>query len=312
MIKNYAVVEGSLVEINTGDSIINIYVNPDEAERKHLITEHGITEHGIESSLDPHELGRIEFMAGHTALILKTPKSYCSEDDFLFKVKSFGLFAFSDRLILLLADDFPILESRYFKNITSIQDAILRLVQQSIGHFEAHLKAINVCNDSLEKDINTSVTNSQLLNMFKLEKSLVFYLNAISSNSHVIEKMKANPAKFFFSPANLELLDDLAIENVQCYKMAEIYSQVISGLMDARASLISNNLNFMMKNLNALVISVAVPSFLAGVGGMSEFSGMIGFEHWKYGYLIFILIMIFLGFGTFYLIKKAENFWKNY
>ncbi len=245
-------------------------------------------------------------------MILKTPKSYCSEDDFLFKVKSFGLFAFSDRLILLLADDFPILESRYFMNIVSIQDAILRLVQQSIGHFEAHLKVINMCSDSLEKDINTSVTNSQLINMFKLEKSLVFYLNAISSNSHVIEKMKANSAKYFFSPANLELLDDLAIENVQCYKMAEIYSQVISGLMDARASLISNNLNFMMKNLNALVISVAVPSFFAGVGGMSEFSEMIGFEHWKYGYLIFILIMIFLGFGTFYIIKKTENFWKNF
>jgi magnesium transporter len=168
-----------------------------------------------------------------------------------------------------------------------------------------------MCSDELEDEINTSVTNQQLLSMFKLEKSLVFYLNAISSNSHVIEKLKINSVKFAFSQPNLELLDDLAIENVQCYKMAEIYSQVIASLMDARASVISNNLNFMMKNLNALVIAVAVPSFFAAVGGMSEFSSIIGANNWKYGYLIFVFVMILIGTGTFFVIKKTENIWKN-
>ncbi len=311
MIKKYSVVDGRLAEALEQPALISIYVDPDETEKKYLIEEKKINEHTIQSSLDPHELGRIEFTPDHATLILKTPKSYVSEDDFLFKVKSFGLFIFSDHLILLLADDFPIFESEYFKNTSNIQDALLKLINQSIGHFESHLKVINMVNDELEHEINTSVTNQQLLNMFKLEKSLVFYLNAISSNSHVIDKIKVNAAKFNFTPAHLELLDDLAIENVQCYKMAEIYSQVISGLMDARASLISNNLNFMMKNLNALVIAVAVPSFFAGVGGMSEFMVIFGAKNTTLSYALFVLSMIFIGAGTFYIIKKTEKFWQD-
>lgn len=312
MIKKYAVAEGKLIEAVNQPALISIYVDPDEKEKTYLISEKGINEHTIQSSLDQHELGRIEFASDHITMILKTPKSYSSDDDFLFKVKSIGVFIFSDHLILLLADDFPILESEYFRNIVNIQDAILKLINQSIGHFEAHLKVINMVNDQLEHEINTSVTNQQLLNMFKLEKSLVFYLNAISSNSHVVDKIKLNAAKFNFSPSHLELLDDLVIENVQCYKMAEIYSQVISGLMDARASLISNNLNFMMKNLNALVIAVAVPSFFAGVGGMSEFMTIFGAKNTTLSYTLFVLGMIMTGVLTFVLIKKTEKFWKDF
>ena len=108
----------------------------------------------------------------------------------------------------------------------------------------------------------------------------------------------------------MEYLDDLAIENSQCLEMAQVYSQVISGLMDARASLISNNLNVMMKNLNALVIAVAIPSFFAGVGGMSEFSAMIGFQNWKIAYPFFVLVMLIIGIATFFIIKKLEKYWK--
>jgi magnesium transporter len=147
--------------------------------------------------------------------------------------------------------------------------------------------------------------------MFTLEKSLVFYLDAISSNGRVIDKIKANAAKLRLSSVNIEFLDDLYIENGQCLGMAQNYSQVISSLMDARASIISNNLNFMMKNLNALVIAVAVPSFFAGVGGMSEFSNMIGFGHWKLGYPLFVCAMVMVGVATFFLIRVTERFWKK-
>jgi magnesium transporter len=190
-----------------------------------------------------------------------------------------------------------------------MKDVILRLVYESIMHFEGHLKAISMVSDELEHGISTSVTNQQLLNMFTLEKSLVFYINAIRSNGHLIEKMKVNAAKLSFSTAHAEFLDDLSIENTQCFEMAEIHSQVLSSLMDARASVISNNLNVMMKNLSALVIAVAVPSFFAGVGGMSEFSGMIGFQNWRVGYLIFVAAMVSIGLTTFVVIKKLERYW---
>ena len=312
MIKRYSIVKREVVQIQNDPIQIQVFINPDEGEMKVLAEQYKIHEHSINSSMDPQELGRIEFTKEHIAMILKTPKSYSSEDDFIFKIKSFGLFVFKDMLIVLLAEDFPLFETNNFNKVGNLKDVILKLIFQSISHFEGHLKVINMCSDDIEKDLNTSMTNQQLLNMFKIEKSLVFYLNAINTNGRVIDKVKANIEKFGFNSAQEEFLDDLAIENTQCYKTAEIYSQVLSGLMDARASVISNNLNYMMKNLNALVISVAIPSFFAAVGGMSEFSSMIGFGNWKYGYAIFLICMILIGIITFVIIKKTENLWKKF
>ena len=218
---------------------------------------------------------------------------------------------FKDKLILVLTEDIPLFDGRQFSKIDSLQVLILKLIYRCTYHFEQHIKVISLMSDELEQEINKSVSNRQLLNMFTLEKSLVFYLDAISSNRRVIDKLKLNSPKLAFTTANTEFLDDLAIENAQCQEMAQVYSQVLSGLMDARASVISNDLNVMMKNLNALVIAVSVPSFFAGVGGMSEFSGMIGFSHWKLGYPIFLLSMMLLGVGTFFIIKKVEKFWKD-
>jgi magnesium transporter len=253
----------------------------------------------------------MEFEPEHVALIVKRPRRYSAKDNFLFKVESVGLFLFAGTLIVILSEEIPIFDGKQFSKVCSLQDLILRIIYRSTYHFEEHIKVISMMSDELEKEINKSASNRQLLHMFTLEKSLVFYLDAISSDRRVIEKIKANAAKFSFSTAALEFLDDLAIENAQCYEMAQVYSQVLSSLMDARASVISNNLNVMMKNLNALVIAIAVPSFFAGVGGMSEFSGMIGFKNWKLGYPIFILVMIGLSVLTFFTIKKIEKLWKE-
>jgi len=155
------------------------------------------------------------------------------------------------------------------------------------------------------------MSNRQLLSMFTLEKSLVFYLDAISSNGRVIEKLKVNAVRLGLSTNSIEFLDDLSIESAQCFEMAQNYSQVLASLMDARASIISNNLNVMMKNLNAMVIAIAIPSFFAGVGGMSEFSSLIGANHLKIGYPIFILVMLILAVTTFFTIKLLERFWKT-
>jgi magnesium transporter len=310
MLKRYTIDCGKIVEI-PDDGMIHLYINPDEAEKKYLIDKLQIDEHTLTSALDPNELGRIEFDVAHVALIIKRPKRYRAEDNFLFKVESVGLFMFKEQLIMVINEEFPVFEGRQVTKVADIKDLVLKIIHRSTFHFEEHLKVISMCSDELETSINTSVGNKQLLSMFTLEKSLVFYLNAIGSNGRVIDKIKATAPKMGLSKENIEYLDDLAIENAQCNEMANIYSQVISGLMDARASVISNNLNVMMKNLNALVIAVAVPSFFAGVGGMSEFSGMIGFKNWWFAYPIFILTMVLMGIATFFTIKKVETFWKD-
>ncbi len=312
MLKYYSIESGKIVETHD-ESNIHLYVNPSDIERKYLTEKLQIDEHTLLSALDPNELGRIEFDTGHYAIIIKRPRRYSAADNFLFKVESIGLFMFKDKLVLIINEEVPVFDGRQVAKITDIKDLMLKIIHRSTFHFEEHLKVISMCSDELETDINKSIGNRQLLNMFTLEKSLVFYLNAIGSNGRVIDKIKTCTGKMGLSQEHIEYLDDLAIENAQCNEMATIYSQVISGLMDARASVISNNLNMMMKNLNALVIAVSVPSFFAGVGGMSEFSSMIGGSaNMKFGYPIFFLVMVIIGFITFVAIRKIEGFWKEH
>lgn len=312
MLKRFSFCEGKIVDTSDTNCPILVYINPDETERVYLVESLKIDEHTMHSSLDSNELARMEVEPDHLALIIKEPKRYTGKDSFLFNVESIGMFMFTDRLIVLLAEDTPLFSGRQFAKVNSVQDVVLKLIYMSTAHFQGHIKAISMCSDELEEQINVSINNRQLLNMFTLEKSLVFYLEGISSNGRVIERLKTSASRLGFSLTHQEFLDDIAIENAQSYEMAQIYSQVISSLMDARASIISNNLNVMMKNLNAIVIAVAVPSFIAGVLGMSEFSSMVGGfdKSWKIWYPIFVISMIGLGILTYFAIRKIEKTWK--
>lgn len=309
MIRRYTFNAERVVETTDETAPILVYMNPCEEERRFLTGTLKLDEHTLQSSLDPHEVARIEYEPEHVAMIIKLPRHYSAADNFLFRVMSLGLFMFENRLVVVTAEDMPVFDGRKLIRITSIRDLVLRLIYQSTFHFEEHIKVISQCSEEIERGINISINNRQLLNMFTLEKSLVFYLEAIASNRRIISKIKAMAPRLNLTTAQTEFLDDIAIENEQSYDMAQIYSQVISGLMDARASVISNNLNILMKNLNALVIAISIPTFITGIGGMSEFTEAIGLSNRLVGYSVFMLAMLLLGWGIFVLIRKSELFW---
>lgn len=269
MLKNYVLRDNRLVENGEGDCPVSVYACPDEKEKKHLIEDLKLDEHNVNSSLDPNELSRVEFDEGHSVIIVKRPKRYSSEDNFIFKISSVGLFVFQDRLIVILAEDVPIFDAREFQRVSSVQEIILKIIRRCTTHFEQHLGVLQAISDELEEKINASMENKSLQNMFSLEKSLVYYLKAISSNARVIEKMKLNAPKLGLTPENVEYLDDLAIENSQCYEQANTYSQVLSNMMDAWASIVSNNLNILIKKLTFITISIMVPTLVVSIFSMN-------------------------------------------
>ncbi len=308
MLQTYSVVNERIAKGSEGFPQIEVYINPDESERSHLINDYGVDEHTLLSSTDPDETPRIEFEDNHIALILKYPKNYSAEDNFLFKVKSMGIFLFQqDRLVIVVDDTVPLFTGRLAANVKVAQDALLKTLLQTIRHFETHLRVINMCSDEIEHEIYRSCSNKNLLNMFTLEKGLVYYVNALNGNRRVIERMRMSTQKFGFNEENIELLDDLAIENRQFLDQAEVYSQVLSGMMDARASIINNKLNVMMKNMNAIVIAISVPTFITGVGGMSEFTSMVSGVKWYVAYPIFVGCMIILALFIYWLVSRADN-----
>ena len=269
MLKQLRIVDGKLVEAGNGDAIVHVYISPDEAERRYLIDQLKIDEHTLNSSLDPDEMSRLEFEPEHIAMIFKRPKNYCATDAFLFKVASTGVFAFKDRVVIVVSEDAPLFEGKPFVKVRSIHDVLLRLIHRAITHFLEHIRGINAISNELEQQINTAMENKYLLNLFTLEKSLVYYLNAIHTNGVLIEKLKLNAAKIGFTQENVELLDDVLIENNQCRGQAEIYSQVLSSLMDARASIISNNLNIRIKALTILTIAIMMPTLVVSIFSMN-------------------------------------------
>ena len=308
MLQSYSVINGRIAKGAEGFPQIEVYILPDETERNHLINDYGVDEHTLLSSTDPDETPRIEFEDNHTAVILKYPKNYSAEDNFLFKVKSMGIFIFPpERIVIVLDDSVPLFTGRLASNVKAAQDVLLKTLLQTIRHYETHLRVINMCSDEIEHEINKSCGNKNLLNMFTLEKGLVYYVNALNGNRRVIERMKVNAQKFGFTEENIELLDDLAIENRQFLDQAEVYSQVLSGLMDARASIINNNLNVMMKNMNAIVIAISVPTFFTGVFGMSEFTAFLTGSKWFVGYPLFVFAMLLLALFIYWLITRSDR-----
>lgn len=307
MIKRYKIEGHQIKPVEAETPQIWVVVSPNDDEKKWLVENFNLDEHNFASAFDPEEPARMEFEPDHLALIFKRPKNYSSKDHFMFKVTSMGLFLFKDKLILALSEDINMFSGKYFKQVTGIREVFLKLIYNSIFHFMEHLKVINMIADEIESKITHSMENRHLLNLFTLEKSLVYYLNAINANSYVIDRLKHNTEKMELTQKSVEFLDDIIIENNQCYRQAEIYSNIFSSLVGARASIVANNLNILMKNLNAIVIAVAVPSFFAGVGGMSELKSIIGVGHTGLAYAIFMAAMLLVGSSTFILIKRLEK-----
>ena len=270
MMKGYQLSECKITNgETTRDCQIQVFINPDPEEKRYLIDELKVDEHTLNSALDPDEISRVEFEPNHLALIFKMPKSYSGNDQLLFRVASTGAFLFEDRLIIVVSEEVSLFEGKQFMKVSSLRSLFLKILNRSAYHFMEHLKIINMLTDEIEDKINESMENKYLINLFTLEKSLVYYLNAINSNTVVIEKIKNSSSKIGFVIEETEFLDDILVENNQCFRQAEIYSNILAGLMDARVSIVSNNLNILMKTLTLITIGIMIPTLVVSIFSMN-------------------------------------------
>ncbi len=309
MVRKFLVEHGLLVEEKTGEAPVNVYVSPDEAERRYLIDVEKLDEHTLLSSLDPDELSRLEFEPEHVAMILKRPCNQTitggANAHLEFKVASVGLFLFNERLIVVQSQDMPIYPgSRPVNRDFSLREVLLRILYRTISHFLEHLRAINMMVDAIEMEINQSSENRHLISLFALEKSLVYYVNAINSNDALLQKMRNNGAKVGFSQDELDVLDDIIIENNQCGKQAEIYTNILAGMMDARASIVSNNLNVLMKTLTMITICLQVPTMVVSIFSMNVNLPISANNNWAFWFVMSLSVLALLGFMALWRWRK--------
>lgn len=251
---------------------INI-ANPTPIEIQKLSEDFGLPTDLITDILDQDERPRVEFDDDWTLIILRVPVEN-KNNGVPFHTVPLGIFiAESFTLTLCLQDNevLPLGQPSPFRDqyqqITDSINFILRLFLRSGNLYMRYLKQINNMTSMIEQDLEKSIKNKELNKLLKMEKCLVYFITSIKANEIVLAKLR-NSRKIT-TEINEDLLEDAFIENKQALEMAQIYSDIQSGMMDAFASVISNNLNDVMKQLTLISIILMIPTLIASFFGMN-------------------------------------------
>jgi magnesium transporter len=181
---------------------------------------------------------------------------------------------------------------------------VLRLLLLTANTYLTYLHDINKTVDILEDQLTLSMKNIHVLELLKYQKSLVFFTTALKSNELMLERLQRTQLFQMFEE-DKDLLDDVIIENQQAMEMTSIYSNILSSMMDAFASIISNNLNVVMKFLASITIVLSIPAILTGYFGMNV---ALPFEENPYAYLIIIGIGLAISALVVFIFIKRDWF----
>lgn len=179
---------------------------------------------------------------------------------------------------------------------------VLKVFEKVVQNFMDHLKEINQRRNVLEQKLYKSSRNEYLLQLMRIQKSLVYFVTAIRSNELLF--MKLERTNFLnLNDDEREFLEDLIVDNSQALEMANIYTNILSSTLDAFASIIANNQNEVLKRLSVITIVLTFPVLVASLFGMNVPSG---FENSRYAFYIVALISFGISviIGWFFLRKK--------
>jgi magnesium transporter len=288
---------------------VNMYA-PTEAEINRVAQDADVSVDLIKDALDDEERPRIEREDGQVYIIVDYP--YITHDDTGFPIYEtipIGIVLTDDCLITVSLKDSPIMED-FRKN--RIKDFFtfkktrfaLQILFAISSYYLRYLKQINKKTNEIEREVHQSLKNKELYAFLALEKSLVYFTTSLKSNKVVLDKiLRFNYLKMY--EEDKDLLEDVIIEKTQAIEMAETYRSILSGMMNAFASIISNNLNIVMKFLTSITIILSFPTMVASFYGMNV---DIPFQHAHHSYLAPLVISGFLTTLTAFIFWKKKYF----
>ncbi|MFN4216522.1 MAG: magnesium transporter CorA family protein [Brevinematales bacterium] len=304
MIERFCIQSSSLCPSPEGN--IYYYYNVDSEEKEFIQKTFDIDEHSLASALDVDEVARFEFEESDYTIIWKSPTPLILADISSLNIMSIGFFVRKEKLIIISNKKLPNLPTKSPLHLETLTDVIFFFQFHIIRNFTEHLKIIKLMSREIQEKINTSMQNEYLLQMFHLSEILIFYLEALNGNQKSLTKFQ-NYLFVKAIPSNEDFLGDLLIETEQAAKQAEIYSEVFASLMDARASIINNNMNVLIKNLTIINIIFLPLNLIAGIGGMSEYSALTQGIPWPISYGLFCLAMVVIGWLTYRFVTRLEE-----
>jgi magnesium transporter len=312
MILSYRIESARLVQSSENEADVLVYCQPTDAEKESLQKKFDLDPFDVEAVYDSDEVPRVENMQdGGLFMIWKRPDNISRSDTIQFEVSSLGILIQNSKVAFIVPRDELPITGREFKQIDSGWDCVLRVLLHTVHHYQGHLKAIKMMSQELQAKIVKSMENKYLLQMFALGESLIYYHNALETNLAVLSKLHTAAGKLKLSAEQIEFLEDVIIENQQASKQAGIYSTVLSGLMDARGTIVNNNMNVLLKNLTLINVVFLPLNIIASMGGMSEFSAMTRHINPWISYGLFSVAMIFLGWIIWWWLMRVLDHLQN-
>jgi magnesium transporter len=255
-----------------GDSWVRLTA-PTESELLHVAETCRLPLHFLKAALDEEERPRIDAEDGVVLIVLDVPMITDNEGIRTLTTIPLGIII-ADTLVVTVGniqspilDDFIAGKVRHFHTAKKTR-FIFQIFYRNASSYLNHLRQIEKSISRIEVELHRSMKNEELFQMMELEKSLIYFSTSLKSNEAVLERiLRTKPLKMYDDDA--EFLEDVIIENKQAMEMSQIYLHILNGMTGAFATIISNNLNIVMKFLASITIIIAIPTMIASFYGMN-------------------------------------------
>ncbi|HUU62034.1 MAG TPA: magnesium transporter CorA family protein [Acidimicrobiia bacterium] len=257
----------------------------------------GIPADYLSYPLDPDERARSERENGDLLIILRIPHYQGEGADIPYITIPLGIIMTPDYLVTVVRVENELVEEMSSGRVRGLETAkrvrfVLRVLLQSSSRYLSHLRQMTRVIDALEDQLQESTRNREVLELLKYQKSLTYFTTALRSNELMMERLQRSQW-FAAYPEDEDLLEDVITENRQAIEMTNITSNILSSMMDAFASIISNNLNRVMKLLASITIVVSLPTMVASFYGMNVGLPLAG-HAWAFVAIIGIALLMSL------------------
>jgi len=308
MLTIYKTTEQGLEQLETmanGTWVKAIDPTPEEIER---LVNWGVDVDYINYSLDLDEMPRIERDEDFTFILLRIPHSQ-PDSDIPYATIPLGIMIRGNTIITICRYDkdmFKVLANGKYRMLKTGKRYrfTLYIFLETATRYLTHLREINRLTESVEDQLQKSTRNRELLELFKYQKSLTYFATALRSNEVMMERIQRMQI-FNYYEEDQDLLEDVLTENQQAIQMTSINTEILSSMMDAFASIISNNLNGVMKALAALTIIVNMPTIVASFYGMNVH---LPFDQHPFAFVIVLSMALALTAVATYIFYKRDWF----
>lgn len=292
MLRIYKNVSGRILEQDEISNGCWVHLSaPDNGEIKSVCKQLSVPESFVRAALDEEERSRIDEEEGTLLIVVDTPTAEQDNNDFYYSTIPFGIIVTENAVLTVCAKETALprqITDGTVKGVSTkkIRRFVLQLLFQNATLFLYYLRRTDKDVIRAEKELRRTMKNKELIRLLSLEKSLVYFSTGLKGDEAVLEKLLR---MHFINayPEDSELLEDVIVENRQAIEMCHIYRDILSGTMNAYSSIISNNLNMVMKLLASLTVILTVPQLIFSLWGINT---PVPFEGNPIGFYIVLAI----------------------